>query len=72
METAHQDILHLLRNSIIADVDIDNDILQPLRLEYILTQENIRCIYTGATKQERAGILLDILPLYVYLYFLLF
>lgn len=62
METLHQDILHCLRNNIIDDVDIDNDIIQPLTSEYILTQENIRHIYTGATKQERAEILLEILP----------
>ncbi|XP_067209405.1 apoptotic protease-activating factor 1 isoform X2 [Linepithema humile] len=62
MEKSHKDILYHLRSNIIDDVDIDNDIIQPLTSEYILTQENIKYIYSGATKQERAGILLNILP----------
>lgn len=66
MDKPHKDILTHLRKNIIDDLDVDNDILQPLRNEYILREEDIRHIYTGGTKEERAAILLDILPRYVY------
>ncbi|XP_071562800.1 uncharacterized protein [Temnothorax nylanderi] len=62
MEKSHRDILTRLRENIIDDLDIDNDIIQPLRNEYILRQEDIKQIYSGATKEARAGWLLDILP----------
>lgn len=71
MEKAHRDILVRLRRNIIDDLDIDNDIIQPLRNEYILREDDIRCIYIGATKEDRAGNLLDILPRYVYLFIFL-
>lgn len=66
MEKSHRDILTRLRKNIIDDLDIDNDIIQPLRNEYILREEDIRHIYTGTTKEERASNLLDTLPRYVY------
>ncbi|KAL0120735.1 hypothetical protein PUN28_008418 [Cardiocondyla obscurior] len=62
MEKSHKDILIRLRKNIIDDLDVDNDIIQPLRNEYILREEDIRYIYTGSTKEERASLLLDILP----------
>lgn len=71
MEKAHRDILVRLRRNIIDDLDIDNDIIQPLRNEYILREDDIRSIYIGATKEDRAGNLLDILPRYVYLFIFL-
>ncbi|KYM96416.1 hypothetical protein ALC62_12922 [Cyphomyrmex costatus] len=63
MEKLHKDILSRLRKKIIDDLDVDNDIIQPLRNEYILTEDHIRKIYIGVSKEERAGKLLDILPL---------
>ncbi|KYN15354.1 hypothetical protein ALC57_12403 [Trachymyrmex cornetzi] len=64
MEKLHKDILIRLRKNVIDDLDVDNDIIQPLRNEYILTEDHIKNIYIGATKEERAAKLLDILPLY--------
>ncbi|XP_018369153.1 PREDICTED: apoptotic protease-activating factor 1-like isoform X2 [Trachymyrmex cornetzi] len=63
MEKLHKDILIRLRKNVIDDLDVDNDIIQPLRNEYILTEDHIKNIYIGATKEERAAKLLDILPL---------
>jgi len=68
MEKLHKDILIHLRKNIIDDLDVDNDVIQPLRNEYIITEDHIKNIYIGATKEERAAKLLDILPLYAYLY----
>lgn len=68
MEKSHKDILTRLRRNIIDDINIDNDIIQPLRTEYILKEEDIRNIYIGASREERAGNLLDILPRYVFMY----
>ncbi|XP_029674820.1 uncharacterized protein LOC115242566 isoform X2 [Formica exsecta] len=62
MEPAHQDILLHLRKDIIDDLDIDNDIVEPLASNDILKTRDIQSIYTGATKEERAEKLLDILP----------
>lgn len=62
MEVSHREILIHLRSEIIDDIDVDNDIVQPLRNEYILREDDVKTIYVGATKEERAGILLDILP----------
>lgn len=67
MDKLHKDILIHLRKNIIDDLDVDNDIIQPLRNEYILTEDHIKIIYIGAIREERAAKLLDILPLYVYL-----
>ncbi|KAG5314620.1 APAF factor, partial [Acromyrmex insinuator] len=63
MEKLYKDILIRLRKNIIDDLDVDNDIIQPLRNEYIITEDHIKNIYIGATKEERAAKLLDILPL---------
>jgi len=51
---------------IIEDIDVDNDIIQPLVSEYVLQDEDVKYIYIGATKQKRAERLLDLLPQYVY------
>jgi len=72
MEKLHKDILIHLRKNIIDDLDVDNDVIQPLRNEYIITEDHIKNIYIGATKEERAAKLLDILPLYAYLYIYIF
>jgi len=66
MDAIHQDILLRLRMNIIEDIDVDNDIIQPLVSEYVLKDEDVKYIYVGATKQERAEKLLDLLPQYVY------
>jgi hypothetical protein len=66
MDTTHQDILLRLRMDIIEDIDVDNDIIQPLVSEYVLKDEDVKYIYIGATKQDRAQRLLDLLPQYVY------
>jgi len=69
MEKSHKDILTRLRKNIIDDLDVDNDIILPLRKEYnILSDDDIKDIYIGTTKEERAGNLLDILPRYVCMY----
>ena len=47
------------------DVDIHNGIIQPLIAEYILNEEDAEIIKKGVSKQERAQILLDLLPQYV-------
>lgn len=69
MEGSHRKILLDLRMNIVQDMDIDNDILQPLISEYILKQEDVTYIYIGATKKERAERLLDLLPRYVHVIF---
>jgi len=66
MEKSHRDILIRLQKNIVDDLDIDNGIIQPLRNRNILLQEDIEHIYTGATKEERACNLLNILPGYVH------
>ncbi|XP_011876259.1 PREDICTED: apoptotic protease-activating factor 1 isoform X2 [Vollenhovia emeryi] len=63
MERSHREILIRLRGNIIDDLDVDNDVIQTLRNEYILREEDVKHIYTGATKEERAIYLLDLLPL---------
>jgi len=69
MEKSHKDILIRLRKNIIDDLDVDNDIILPLRKEYnILSDDDVKDIYIGTTKEERAGNLLDILPRYVCMY----
>lgn len=62
MKQHHQKILLHLRGNIIDDLDIDNDIVEPLASNDILKTRDIQIIYTGATKEERAEKLLDILP----------
>lgn len=66
MEKFHRDILIQLRKNIVDDLDVDNDIIQPLRSLHVLREEDVRRIYTGATKEKRACNLLDILPGYVH------
>lgn len=68
MEQFHQEILCQLRKNIIDDIDIDNNILEPLTCNYILKRKDIENIYTGATKEARAEKLLDVLPRYVYIF----
>ncbi|XP_011155807.2 apoptotic protease-activating factor 1 isoform X1 [Solenopsis invicta] len=62
MEKSHRDILIRLRKNIIDDLDIENNIIQSLRDENILKEEDIKCIYMGLTKEDRTCNLLDILP----------
>lgn len=69
MKQFQQEILHQLRKNIIDDLDIENDILKPLLCMDILNRVDVESIYTGATKEERAEKLLDILPRYVYTFF---
>lgn len=66
MESSHKDILIRLRQNIIDDVDVYNGIIRPLASEYILKEEDVLHIGNGATKEDRAKILLDILPGYLY------
>lgn len=68
MEQFHQEILCQLRKNIIDDVDIDNNILEPLISNNILKRKDIQNIYTGATKEQRAEKLLNVLPRYVYIF----
>ncbi|XP_076641925.1 apoptosome protein Dark isoform X2 [Halictus rubicundus] len=62
MDRLHKNILKELRSNIVIDVDIFNGIIQPLQSEYILSKEDVANIEAGINKQERAEILLDILP----------
>ncbi|XP_011342861.1 apoptotic protease-activating factor 1 isoform X2 [Ooceraea biroi] len=62
MDVSHQDILSRLRMNIVQDLNIENGILQQLQSEYILKDDDIKYIYIGATKEERAERLLDLLP----------
>lgn len=57
-----------MRRNIIDDLNIDNNIIEPLTSNGILKTEDIRIIYTGASNEERAEKLLDILPRYVYIF----
>ncbi|KZC07642.1 PREDICTED: apoptotic protease-activating factor 1 [Dufourea novaeangliae] len=62
MDYLHQNILKCVRESIVADMDVFNGIIQPLKSEYILTDQDVTKIKAGDSKQEKAEILLDILP----------
>ncbi|CAK9826161.1 Apoptotic protease-activating factor 1 [Anthophora retusa] len=62
MDKLHQKILKILRKNIVDDMDVHNGILKPLQSEFILTEHHITEIETGTTKEQKAGILLDILP----------
>ena len=69
MDELHQHILKKLRKDIVHDMDVHNGIIKPLRSEYILTEQQIAQIENGASKQQQAEILLDILPRYdIYMY----
>ncbi|XP_043482771.1 apoptotic protease-activating factor 1-like isoform X2 [Leptopilina heterotoma] len=63
MEEIHCDILKKYRKAIVDDVDVNNEIIKPLRKENILTDDDVKRITNGTTLQERASILLELLPL---------
>lgn len=69
MDTSHKDILLRLRTNIVADLDVNNDIIRPLMSEYILKDHDVKYIRVGVTTEERAERLLDLLPEYVYFIF---
>ncbi|XP_060817084.1 apoptotic protease-activating factor 1 isoform X1 [Bombus pascuorum] len=62
MEKLHKHILRMLRENIVADMDVHNGIMKPLQSEYILRDQHIQEIEKGPSKQRKAEILLDILP----------
>nr|XP_033321533.1 apoptotic protease-activating factor 1 isoform X1 [Megalopta genalis]XP_033321534.1 apoptotic protease-activating factor 1 isoform X1 [Megalopta genalis] len=62
MDKLHEDILKRLRSSIVIDVDVFNDIIKPLKSDYILSEDDVARIKAGNSKEEKAEILLDILP----------
>ncbi|XP_076619262.1 uncharacterized protein LOC143340817 isoform X1 [Colletes latitarsis] len=62
MNELHQNILKDLRESIVADMDVFNGIIEPLKSSSILKDDHIEQIRVGHSKQEKAKILLDILP----------
>ncbi|KAI4502395.1 hypothetical protein M0802_002307 [Mischocyttarus mexicanus] len=62
MEKLHQDILSELRENILNDMDVRNDVLSVLSAKYILKNEDIKCVESGRDLREKAQILLDILP----------
>lgn len=64
MDPRHQDVLRQMQQNIVDDLDVFNGIIIPLTTEYILREEDVNYIKKGKTKQERAQILLDILPRY--------
>lgn len=65
MQKIHLDLLKIYRRAIIYDVDVNNGILKTLKSEFILNEEDFGKILEGRTKEERAKVLLDILPRYV-------
>ncbi|CAL7936563.1 unnamed protein product [Xylocopa violacea] len=62
MDKLHRRILETLRERIVADMDVHNSIIKPLQSQHILTDIHIGKIKSGASKKEKAEILLDILP----------
>ncbi|XP_076236256.1 apoptotic protease-activating factor 1 [Calliopsis andreniformis] len=62
MDSLYQNILIFLRKNIVADVDVNNGVIQPLKSEYILSNHDVESIQSCKTKQEKAEKLLDILP----------
>ncbi|XP_017884244.1 apoptotic protease-activating factor 1 isoform X2 [Ceratina calcarata] len=62
MDELHQHILKTLRRKIVADMDVHNNVIKPLQLRDILTDQHITKIESGTSKERRAEILLDILP----------
>ena len=65
MDRIHSETLRKFRKAIIDDVDVHNGIIKPLTSEYILKDDDVKTILKGKTKEERASILLDLLPRYV-------
>lgn len=68
MDNLHKDILILLRNHIVADVDVNNGVIQPLKSEYILSHQDVTNIQSGTSKEQKCEMLLDILPRYKFCY----
>lgn len=62
MEQRHLDILWEMRQQIIDDLDVFNGIIGPLTTEFVLKPEDVTDINRGRSKQEKAKILLDLLP----------
>lgn len=62
MIQSHKIILQNMRSNIIKDLDVYNGVIPPLTTEYVLKSEDVINIKKGKSKQERAQILLDILP----------
>ncbi|XP_058791268.1 apoptotic protease-activating factor 1-like isoform X2 [Phymastichus coffea] len=62
MDQRHKDILSQMRQNIIDDLDVYNGIIGPLSTEFVLKSEDVENINKGKTKQEKAEILLDLLP----------
>lgn len=62
MDQKHRDVLVQMRQNIIDDLDVYNGVIMPLTSEYILKEEDVTDIKRGRTKEERAQILLDLLP----------
>lgn len=63
MDKLHRDILGELRDKIVSDLDVYN-IIKKLQDEQVLGNEEVSEIELGESKQQRAQILLDILPRY--------
>lgn len=61
MNKLHLDILNELRNEIIDDIDVYNDILRPLESQDVLRKKDVEKINSGQTREGRSKILLDIL-----------
>ncbi|XP_031834716.2 apoptotic protease-activating factor 1 isoform X2 [Nomia melanderi] len=62
MDKLHQNILQQLRRNIVLDMDVFNGIIQPLKSDYILTEQDVARMEACDSKEKRAEILLDILP----------
>ncbi|CAB0035159.1 unnamed protein product [Trichogramma brassicae] len=62
MEQKHKEVLRRMRQKIVEDLDVYNGIIQPLMTEYVLKEEDANDIKKGVSKEERANILLDLLP----------
>lgn len=59
-------ILSHVKGQIIEDVDIDNNIVQQLKKQSILDENDIKYIYTGSTKPDRAKLLIELVKKYVF------
>lgn len=72
MDSSHKNILKCLRKEIIADIDVNNGIILPLKTEFILNDNDVNRINAGANDEEKAEILLNILPRYIFTSLLIF
>lgn len=62
MNSIHQHVLTKLEMDLINDLDVNNDIIGPLKSEYILKDEDVLLIQNAGGREEQVKALLNILP----------